>query len=184
MSTTPAESPTPRRTGPPKWGIAAFLLLLIAMAVINQLVTTSGRPVEWIENDLDAALQKATASGQRVFVYVYEPTEAVHKRNELNVFTQRWARQPLEQAVSCRIALNTDVPGGRRWFRVMAGVMSFVDAAGAAHPYKSKPLFLVLDSTGKTVAPPTEGAVDERMFSTYVTAHVQPRQKPPTGQKP
>ena len=47
---TPANgAEPPRRRRPPTWGIVLFLLLLAALVLINQLASTSGKPVAWIE---------------------------------------------------------------------------------------------------------------------------------------
>jgi hypothetical protein len=141
-----------RRKGPPRWGIVAFLGLFAGVVVMNQFLTTSGPAVAWIENDLDAALQRAAAEKKpRIFLYLYEPNDPTHTRNERNVFSQRWAREPLQHVVCCRIALR---PG---------------DLARLKYEYKNTPLFLLLDAQGKPVqGMRTEGPVDEREFSTYI----------------
>jgi hypothetical protein len=141
-----------RRKGPPRWGIVAFLALLAGVAVVNQWVATGGPPISWVENDLDAAVQRAAAEKKpRIFLYLYEPNDPTHTRNERNVFAQRWAREPLQHTVCCRIALR---PG---------------DLARLKYAYKNTPLFLLLDAQGKPVqGMRTEGAVDEREFSTYI----------------
>lgn len=159
MSTTVPSAAEPadstelaRRKGPPRWGIAAFLALFAGVVVVNQLLSTGGPAIAWVENDLDAAVQRAAAENKpRIFLYLYDPNDPTHMRNERNVFSQRWAREPLEHAVCCRIALR---PG---------------DLARLKYEYKDTPLFLLLDAQGKPVqGMRTEGPVDEREFLTYI----------------
>ena len=153
-TTTPAPIPPARtgpspRKGPPAWGIALFLVLLGAVAVVNQFISTGGTPIRWIDDDLAAALKQAGEKDLRVFLYLYEPNDPLHVRNEREVFGQRWARTPLEKAVCCRVALP---PG---------------DVRRVQHKYNGKPLFLLLNAKGKEMAR-TEGAVSELEFLTYI----------------
>ena len=147
---TPANgAEPPRRRRPPTWGIVLFLLLLAGLVLINQLASTSGKPVAWIENDLGAALQQAEAQNRKVFLYLYEPNEPAAARNELHVFTQRWARRPLEKVVCCRVALGANSPLRARFV------------------YKETPAFLLLDAKGNVLSR-TDGPVDETQFFTYI----------------
>jgi hypothetical protein len=141
--------PAPRKR-PPTWGILLFLVLLAGLVLVNQVISTGGQPVQWIENDLDAALKKATAEHRTVVLYLYNKSEQIHKRNELQVFTQRWAREPLEQAVCVRVDMEHD------------------SALGAKYGYDGVPLFVVLGSDGRKVSQ-ARGAVDENQFRTYIT---------------
>lgn len=149
-ATTPEPAVVPRRKGPPAWGVALFLVLLAGVIVTSQWLSTSGAPVQWIDDDLAAALAQAQSRHCRVFLYLYEPNDPIHARNEREVFAQRWARRPLEQAVSCRVALR---PGDVR--RVKYG-------------YEGRPLFLLLDAKGNRQGPAVSGAVDEREFMTFI----------------
>lgn len=146
-----AEGEPPRRKGPPKWGIVLFLVLLAGLAVVNQFAATSGTPVKWIDNDVAAALKQATERKTRTFLYLYDPADKVHLRNEREVFSQRWARDPLKSVVCCRLAVQKG------------------DLTVLKYGYDGKPLFLILDETGRAVPGlRTEGAPDERAFFTYI----------------
>jgi hypothetical protein len=148
-SQAPSPAGRSRRRGPPLWGIVVFLALLGVLVVVNQLASTGGAPIQWTENDLEAALKLAAQRKQRVFLYLYEPDDPVHVRNERQVFTQRWAHEPLKHAVSCRIALKKG------------------DLLRVKYNYLDTPLFLLLDDNGHMLTR-TEGAVDERQFFTYI----------------
>jgi len=151
-SAAPAE-PLPPRKGVSAWAVVVFLALLGALLVINQVAATSGPPIRWIENDLDAALARLSDPGHRVFLYLYEPNDPVHARNEREVFRQRWARTPLTRVVCCRIALGSDATSNRLRLEFN---------------YQGKPLFLILTKS-RVVTSRTEGAVTEKEFYTYVT---------------
>jgi hypothetical protein len=145
---------SPERTGvrgrhPPAWGIALFLLLLAGFALVNEYFSSSGRPVAWIDNDLNAALKQAAEQHRKVFLYLYEPADPIFARNEREVFTRRWAREPLEHVVCCRVALGPNDPLRTRYM------------------YKNTPLFLLLDAQGNMLSR-TEGAVDEIQFLTHI----------------
>ncbi|MCK4343378.1 MAG: hypothetical protein KAY37_16820 [Phycisphaerae bacterium] len=155
--TTEAEG-KPRRKGPPAWGIVIFLVLLGGMALINQCASTSGPEIEWIENDLEAALARVSDSKPRVFLYLYEQDDQTHQRNERRVFSQRWAREPLSKAVCCRIALRKD---DRQSLKLR---QEFV--------YKDTPLFLLL-TKDRTMLRRTEGAVTEKMFFTDIAGPIE-----------
>ena len=148
-SPAPDAGPTPRRKGPPAWGVVLFLALLGGWLIVNQFASTSGPPIEWIENDLDAALKKAAATKRHVFLYLYEPTDPVHQRNEREVFNQHWARSSLTKVVCCRVALR---PG---------------DLLRLKYEYHDTPLFLLLDAKGNRLGG-VEGAVDRREFLTHI----------------
>jgi hypothetical protein len=155
-SSTPepaTEQVGPRRKGPPWWGIVVFLGLLGGLVVVNQVVSTGGKPVAWIDNDLNAALKEAQTDekNRKVFLYIYEPNDPTHVRNERMVFTQRWAREPLENVVCCRLVVRK------------------TDLLAFKYKYDGKPLFLLLDSKGNVLSR-TEGAVDENQFFTYIGA--------------
>jgi hypothetical protein len=145
----PARPGSSARKGPPAWGIALFLVLLGGVVVVNQVISTGGTPIRWIDDDLAAAMKQADQKNQRVFLYLYEPNDPTHVRNEREVFAQRWARTPLENAVSCRMAL----PIG--------------DVRRVQFRYDGKPLFLLLNAKSKEMAR-TEGAVSELEFLTYI----------------
>lgn len=141
----------PRRKGPPAWGIVLFLALLAGWGIVNYRASTGGEEVRWIENDLPAALQQAAERKTRVFLYLYDPNDPTHRRNEQEVFTKRWARNPLAHVVCCRLAVRkSDLPALR-------------------YGYNNTPLFVLLDDTGQALrGVRTEGAVDEREFFTYI----------------
>jgi hypothetical protein len=152
MSEAPSPQPQPaavRGRRPPAWGIGLFLLLLAGLVLVNQCVSTGGKPVAWIDNDLTVAVKQAETEKRKVFLYLYEPNDPTHARNELQVFTQRWARKPLEHVVCCRVALG---PGAPLRFR---------------YKYDGRPLFLLVDSKGNVLSR-VEGAVDEPQFFTYI----------------
>ena len=164
MSETAASEPqntesgkTPRRKRPPTWGIIVFLLLLGGMAVVNQLVSSSGPQIEWIENDLDAALAQVSKSKPRVFLYLYEPDDKIHQLNERQVFTKLWARKPLADAVCCRIALGND----RESLRLRR-----------EFSYQDTPLLMILTKDRKPLSR-TSGAVSEKMFFTDITQTIE-----------
>lgn len=144
---------TPRRKAPPKWGVALFLVLLGGMVVLNQFAATGGPEIEWIEGDLSAALAQVSPERPRVFLYLYEPDDEAHQRNERQVFTQAWAREPLAHTVCCRI----DVSEQR--LEIVRLRNDYV--------YKGKPLFLLLSRSGMPVSR-TEDAPDKRQFMTYI----------------
>ncbi len=77
------ETPAASRKKPPAWGILLFLGLLGGMVIVNQFVSTGGPEIRWVENDLAAALQQASDDRPRVFLYLYEPKDPAHRRNEL-----------------------------------------------------------------------------------------------------
>jgi hypothetical protein len=152
MSEAPSPQPQPtvvRGRRPPAWGIGLFLLLLGGLVLVNQCVSTGGKPVAWIDNDLNAALAQAEAQERKVFLYLYEPGDRTHARNELQVFTQRWARDPLQHVVCCRVALRPTDPLRLKYL------------------YKNTPLFLLLDAKGNVLSR-IDGAVDELQFFTYI----------------
>jgi hypothetical protein len=145
------QPPRPPARRPPRWAVPAFLLLLVGFVVLNFVVSHSGPPVAWIENDLPAALRQAAERKQRVFLYLYEPNDPLHGRNEREVFGQNWARAPLQQAAACRIAVQ---PG---------------DLTTLKHRYTGRPVFVLLDEKGREIAQMRlEGAPDEREFFTYI----------------
>jgi hypothetical protein len=153
----PAETDPPateprKRKGLPTWGVVAFLVLLGGMVMVNQWVSSSGPEIRW-ENDLDAALAKTSDEQPRVFLYFYDPSDASHERNELRVFSQRWARESLVDTVCCRIALGD---GDLKKARLARD-----------YGYEGRPLFLLLTRDGTPVGR-TEGEVDEREFMTYI----------------
>lgn len=152
-SREPESAARPRGKGPPAWGVALFLVLLGGMLLVNQWAATSGAEIEWIENDLDAALAQVSDEKPRVFLYVYEPKDEDHKRNELQLFTQRWARKPLRHAVSCRIALREgDSQAAELKYRFR---------------YDGRPLFLLLDASGDEQSR-TAGRATESEYMTYI----------------
>jgi hypothetical protein len=156
MSEAPSPQPQPapqpaavRGRRPPAWGIGLFLLLLAGFVLVNHRLSTGGKPIAWIDNDLTAAVKQAETEKRKVFLYLYEPNDPTHARNELQVFTQRWARKPLEHVVCCRVVLG---PGDPLRFR---------------YKCDGKPLFLLLDAKGNVLSR-VEGAVDELQFFTYI----------------
>ncbi len=147
------ESPPRQRKGPPAWGVVLFLVLLGGMLMINQWATTSGPPIQWVENDLERALEQLDENKRRVFLYLYEPNDPAHQRNERQVFTQRWAREPLTSVVCCRYALK---PGELRSAELRQ-----------EYTYRDQPLFLLLNASGQPVSR-TQGEVTELEFLTYI----------------
>jgi hypothetical protein len=123
------------------------------MIFVNQLASTSGPPVDWIENDPDRALSLASTEKPRIFLYLYEPDDPTHARNEREIFTQRWARSPLANAICCRVALRDDDVESLRLRR--------------KYGYRNTPLFLLLDRQGKPVTR-AQGALTQKEFYTYI----------------
>jgi hypothetical protein len=155
MSTAPDPQtsetpPPPPRRGPPKWGILLFLGLLAAMLIANSVLSQGGEPIRWIENDLDQALRLAEQRKQRVFLYLYDPNDPVHARNEREIFAQRWAKEQVRQAVSVRVAVRTG------------------DRLATQYGYKGRPLFALLNASGQPTSPPQEGGLDQTQFFTYI----------------
>lgn len=146
-------APTPAKRSS-RWFVGVFLVLLGGMVVVNQCVSTGGPEIDWVENDLEAALQQITPDRPRVFAYLYDPHDPTHARNEREVFSLRWAREPLAHAICCRIALTNDLESEKLRQRFV---------------YKGEPLFLLIDKGGTPVSR-AEGAVDRRQFSTYIGA--------------
>ncbi len=148
-----------KRKGPPTWGVVLFLVLLGGMVIINQLMTTTDEPIEWVEDDLDAARARAAAENTFVFLYLYQPDHPLHERNELNFFTQRWAHDPLQHVICCRIAIDEtdldDLELARRF------------------GYDELPLIVLLDADGEPVAPVKEGAIDQKGFRVSVAEHIR-----------
>jgi hypothetical protein len=162
----PADAGTrPRRKGPPAWGIFLFLLLLGGLLLLNQWATTGGEPIRWIENDLDAALKQAASGRKHVFLYLYDPNDPTHRRNEREVFPQRWAREPLQHIVSCRTSVLKDT------------------ALRQKYQYVGTPLFLLLNEKGEVVSR-AEGALDEREFYAYIGALAARARSEPAGGPP
>jgi hypothetical protein len=149
-----AEPGAKQRKGPPAWGIVLFLVLLGAMAMLNQWFTTSGPEIAWINGGVDDALAEAPADG-RVFLYLYEPDDPVHTRNERNVFAMRWAREPLVNAVCVRVPLREDDIEAVRLRR--------------KYGYRGSPLMLLLKPDGREMGR-VDGTVDERAFYTQIGA--------------
>jgi hypothetical protein len=119
--------------------------------VANYAISRSGPAIAWIDNDLPAALRQAVERKQRVFLYIYEPNDPLHARNERLVFSESWARTPLRDAVACRIAVQPH------------------DRLALRFNYSGKPVFVLLDEQGRPIAQMrVEGAPDEREFFTYI----------------
>jgi hypothetical protein len=151
-----APNQPPRRRSSSAWVAAGFLVLLGALIVVNQVTSTSGPPIKWIDNDLDGALRRLTSPKQRLFLYLYDPNDPTYERNEREVFAQRWAREPLANVVCCRVALRSDAASAK---------------LGQEFAYNGKPLFLVI-TKNRTPMSRTEGAVTELEFYTYITLPV------------
>lgn len=154
---TPDESapPTParpRRKGPPAWGIAAFLLLLAASVLITNSFSKSGPPIQWIDGDLDRALAQAKDGSGRVFLYLYDPNDPVHARNESELFNHYLVRESLANVVCCRVKLDS----------------SSHLLLAQRYGYDKTPLFLLLDTAGKPQGRVDGIAVDERQFDTFI----------------
>ncbi len=156
----PDQQPPRKRSS--AWVAVGFLVLLGALVVVNQMASTSGPPIKWVDNDLDGALRQLTGAKQRLFLYLYDPNDPTYERNEREVFAQRWAREPLAKAVCCRVALRADATSAK---------------LESEFAYKDKPLLLVL-TRNRTAISRTEGAVTEREFYTYVTLPVERAHKP------
>jgi hypothetical protein len=140
-----------RRKGPPAWAVVLFLLLLAGMAFVNYRAAEGGAPVAWIENDVDRALQLAGERHQRVFLYLYEPNDPQHRRNDREVFAKAWARDKLKFAVCCRVAVEPGTPLADKY------------------EFHRKPLFMLLDATGRPLREMRrEGAPDETEFFTFI----------------
>lgn len=149
-----ADSPRSAARKPPAWVVVGFLALLAGGYVLSEMLSRSGPQIAWIENDLDAALRTAAQRNSRVFLYVYAAGEPTAKRNDLEIFTQRWAREPLARAVCVRVAADPANPAAYR--------------VAARYGYDGKPLFLLLDASGARIGQPAEGALDERGFFTAI----------------
>ena len=162
---TSTNAGTPRRKAPPLWGIILFLVLLGGLAIVNQMASTGGEPIVWIEDDLPAALEQARTGLGRVFLYLYEPDDPIHARNERELFSKRWAREPLALVPCCRIALKKD------------------DLRKVKYGYKGTPLFLLLDEAGEPLRDlRAEGPIDERQFRTYIAEHIRRAQQRKNGE--
>jgi len=157
-----APAPQPRRQGTSAWVAAGFLVLLGALVVVNQMASTSGPPIKWVENDLDGALRQIAGPKQRLFLYLYEPNDPTYERNEREVFAQRWAREPLAHVVCCRVALRSDAPSAK---------------LEQEFAYKGNPLFLII-TKNRTAMSRTEGAVTESEFFTYISGPATRAPKP------
>lgn len=145
----PAASP-PRRKGPPAWGIVLFLVLLGGMVVLTTLMERSGPAITWFEGDLDAAFAAARKRTGLVFLYLYDPENPIYARNEQEVFTQRWAREPLANVVCLRRNVRNE------------------PLLAARFQYDQTPLFLLLDTAGQQQGRVDGIAVDERQFFTQI----------------
>lgn len=152
-----AEPKAQKRKGPPAWGVVLFLLLLGGLGFLNQYVAMSAPEIDWIENDLAAALTQVSPEQPRVFLYIYEPNDPVHERNEREVFTKRWARGPLQRAVCVRYRFQPTELESVQFVR--------------RYNYEGTPLFLVLMGDGNP-AMRAEGAVTEKEFFTYVAGPI------------
>jgi hypothetical protein len=123
------------------------------MVFVNRLATTRGPAIAWTDNDLDAALARVDAAHPRVFLYLFEPNDPAHQRNEREVFTQKWAKDALAMTVPCRVAVGTD--------------RNSLDLCRRFIYKKNTPLFLLLTRQGTPVSR-TEGPVTELEFMTYI----------------
>lgn len=139
-----------RRKRPPAWGVLAFLAVLGLLVVANQLITHSGPPIRWIEDDVEAAFRQARQEKKNVFLYLYEPNDPIHLRNEREVFAKRWAREPLSLAVCCRVAVNRN--------RRLAD----------KYVYQESPLFLVLTPEGNALGRIDGPAIQKLQFRTHI----------------
>ncbi len=153
--TTPAAEEPSRRKGPPLWGVVAFLALLGGAVVLQQLVSTSGPKIQWVEigteQDLATVLKRVSPAKPRVFLYLYELSDPIHARNEREVFVKRWARDPLVKVICCRAAVRKG------------------DALATRYAYHGTPLFVLLNAEGRpTMGGRTEGGIGEKEFFTYI----------------
>ncbi len=146
----PQQGISQRRKGPPAWGVVLFLLLMGGLLVVNQFISRSGPPVEWIDGGLDAALKQAKQENKLVFLYLYEPGDPIATRNDRQVFSKRWAREPLADLVCCRVALDHG------------------DLVAAKYEYAGKPAFRLVRPDGKQVSK-SDGAITEDQFWTTIT---------------
>lgn len=160
MSDAPPPEPTdsgtlpPPRRGLPPWLIGLVLVVgLGAMMFVGFRHEAGGPPIVWIENDLDFALGQVSDAKPRVFLYLYDPDDPRHQRNELQVFTTRWARESVQNIISCRVAMDRPVSETQR-------------LAGEYH-YRDQPLFLLLTRDGQPQMR-AEGAVTEKEFMTAI----------------
>ena len=140
------EQAVARRKGPPRWGVGLFLLGLVGFAVISYVAQTSGAPVRWIENDVGAGRQLATERKQRIFLYVYEPNEPQHERNERQIFTLRENKRALQSAVCCRVI-------GRRGEPIPIGPgpdgrPAYLERQGLRLVFRGTPMFVLLNEKG------------------------------------
>lgn len=145
-STQPA--PAERRRAP-TWIVVGLLVLLGAWFVFTQVYSRGGTPIEW-EHDLAAAEQAARATGQRVFLVLYEPGCPDTEANERNLFSQRFVKKRLAGMVCCRVELRPTDPLRRRFQLDELPVMLVLE------PGRAEPL-------GRL-----SGRVDRLQFETYV----------------
>ena len=141
-----------RRKGPPGWGIAVFLLLLVASVLVTHFASQSGPPIQWIDGDLDQALAQARDGPGRVFLYLYDPNDPVHARNESELFNKYWVRESLANVVCCRVKLDSP----EHWLLAQR------------YRYDRTPLMLLLDRAGKVQGRVDGIAVDDRQFDTFI----------------
>jgi hypothetical protein len=151
-----AAGPTPRKRVTPVWAGLLFLVGLMLVFVVANLLTMGGPRVAWMENNLPAALAKAEAKKQWVFLYLYEPGPEA-SRNEQEIFNQRWAREPLAKVVCCRVA----VPKG--------------DPLRAKYDYKNRPLMMLVDAGGveRSRVEPGVEPVSQLQFETYIGRKIE-----------
>jgi hypothetical protein len=146
--------PAARRKRPPTWGVLVFLGLLGGLLIVNHLVTYAGPQVEWIDNDVERAFALAAERGQLVYLYLYDPGDPAHERNERKMFAQIWTRDPLSEAVPCRV----DVSRHR--------------GVGLRYGYRRKPLHMVLTAEGRELGRIDGTAVDRLEFRTHITGYI------------
>lgn len=180
MSTVTPPEPDGGAIPPPRRGLPPWLIGLVLVAGLGVMMflsfrrETGGPPIVWIDDDLDGALRQVSDAKPRVFLYLYNPSDAKHRRNELQVFTTRWAREAVKNIVSCRVAMDRPVPETQKLAR--------------EYSYRDQPLFLLLTRDGQPQMR-AEGAVTEQEFMTAIGRPAQAaveraHTEPETGHAP
>jgi len=102
---TPCRTRRPSEThhragrGPPKWGISCFLGLLAAdCSIVNSVLSrAASHPLD--RERRDQALKLAEQRKQRRLPLPHDRTIRSTPANEREIFSQHWAKDPLQHAV-------------------------------------------------------------------------------------
>lgn len=147
----PAPQTPSKRISPGVAGGIFIVLLMIGFAISNW-VTRTGPSLVW-KYDLNQSIEAAAAGNRRIFLYLHEKDCPITAELDRNLFTQRYAREILDQMIPCRLEVTASHPTAQRF------------------GFRKDPVSVLLDSSGQPMLAPHVGGFDEREFTTYVRPH-------------